>query len=160
MEIRADSTVVVIPTEYPQHDLVWSFQSIFITMRFYGIDLNVLQQRSTLRRYFVMVLGMLLLIYSCGTHVLYVYINPKTWKTEKNTDIYLALDIICWSTSTIIFQVAVYSTAALKWRSLWKKAEEMEHFIQFPTDCYHQLRKVNLTCMVVGFIGVKLLAIG
>ena len=160
MKFRSASTVVVTPTDYPQHNLVWSFQSIFITMRFYGIDLDVLLPRSTLRRYLFMVLRMLLFNYSCGAIAFYVHTMPSIWKKEKNTDNYLALYLISWCISCIIIEVAMYTSTAFKWRSLWKKAEEMEHFIQFPTDFYRQLRRVNLTCMVVGFIWVNLLAIG
>ena len=155
----APSTVVVIPSEYPQHDLVWSFQSIFIGMRFYGIDLDELLQRSALRRYFFTVLGISVVVYSCGTKASYVYNDPKTWKTEKHTDSYIAFDKISWCISAILCQVTVYWAATFKWRSLWKKAKEMEHLIQFPTDFYRQLRKVNLTCISVGFIWVNLIVI-
>ena len=160
MKFGSASTVVVIPTDYPQHDLVWSFQSIFISMRFYGIDLDVLRPRSALRRYFFMVLGLLLFIYKCESLIAYVFANPNTWKTETNIDCYWVVYIIIKCILSILFEIAVYTSTAFKWRSLWKKAEEMEHFIQFPTDFYRQLRRVNLTCMVVGFIWVNLLAIG
>ena len=160
MELRSASTVVVIPTEYPQRDLVWSFQSIFFTMRFYGIDFDVLRPRSTLRRYFFMVLRMLLFIECCRLLILYMYINPKTWKTETSIDCYWVVYIISRCILSILFEAAVYTVAVFKWPSLWKKAEELEHLFLFPTDFYRQLHKVNLTCMVVGFIKVKLLAIG
>ena len=133
-----------------QHDLAWSFRPFRYSLRVFGIDLDVGQPRSKLRRKISPIFGKFMMIYFLVFHlqVLYwIYVDSEL----KNTAawIELGMDLIDMI-SSLLFQLIVFFKLHFKWKGLWQKVEQMEKIINFPTTSYSHLR--NWSAILIAFV--------
>ena len=138
-----------------QHNLVWSFQPIFYSIRVLGVDLDVTQPRSKLRRYgFVMFqLSLMALVLSSAL------IHYFTWDRERSQS-----PASAWCgllrhgarlMSTILFQLVFFSMTSLQWKKFWKEIEKMEQSVAFQPFFPHSLRRVIIFASAFIFTLVK-----
>ena len=150
------SVVEEIPSEYPQHDLVWSLRPVIYAMRISGIDLDLSQRPSVLRRWIFLTIAML----SCFT-ILYVnavYFIPLLYilKSDASTkNLYLHISVLSDEIINSIFTGLTFTMIFLKWGTIWNQLQEMEKFIGFPAHFYKQIRKSIVASFIVPFILVN-----
>ena len=150
---QARSSIVQIQSEY-QRDLLCSFQPIFFLMRFLGIELNVSQSYSKFRRFGFLTLAILMLIYN----VIATYLHYKLYEVSGNrgtASYWVALVKQCTLTASgILIPLILFAITIFKWKPLWKKVHEMEHFLNFQSNPLLQLRKTAIctSIMVIGYI--------
>ena len=146
------SSIVQIQSEY-QHDLQWSFQPIFNLMQILGIDLNVSQSRSKLRRLFFHILALLILIYNL-TAIFIKHFTAKNSEAPNTTRFWVEfIRKNCTTISSVLMPMILVVATKSKWKPLWKKVHKMEHLMNLTNFLWH-LRKIAIgtSAIVVFFV--------
>ena len=136
-----------------RNDLEWSFGPIFYAMRFLGIDLNVSQQPSKIRRCGFLFFGLSMLVFT-SVYWTFIELNHMYATLHPKDPVMLARICIILLRS-ILFEVVVFAKAFLGWGRMAKKLKDMERFIRFPARFYHWIRKMNTIFIIMGSIAVS-----
>jgi len=129
MAISAVCTIIEITSENG-NNLAQNLRPVFSTLRVLGIDLDVGQPRSIIRRGIFLAIGVLL-------SVLVVLSNCIHMSSLKLAGLPTTVDLWCTLlqkgtrvVSSLLFQLAILSIVCFKWKPLWNELEEMGHFIE------------------------------
>ena len=150
---QARSSIVRIPSEY-HHDLQWSFQPIFFSMRIVGIDLTISASHSKFRRFGFLILTIFMLIFNVAATIVHHYEYEVPGNRETTTYWVTFLKKCTLTTSGILIPLILIPITVFKWELLWKKVCDLEHFMNFQNSVFLQLRKIAMctSAMVIGFI--------
>ena len=148
--------VVSVTGTSERHDLLWSLQPIANVIRLVGIDLDPGKSATKCRRCAFFVLGLSVLIFVGFTSSMH-FIQGSSSKEKQGTFFY------CWEllkegtylVSGILFPLAFFLAAFLKWATLWEKVEDMEQSVAFHKTFASRLRKVSAILIV--FFGLLVL---
>ena len=154
MERNVLSRMRPIPSRY-QLDIACSIGPFLTFLRFFGIDLDVNQPRSKFRRFIFLVFGTSVFVFmitvACFAFVYHLPLEqPRTSKFW-----FLVIEMDLWVCFTVFSQLAVFTMAYLRWKSLWNCAEKLEQFAKIPDNLLRRVRTSSITCTVVIFVIVN-----
>ena len=160
METKIVGEIPRVSSEYPERDLVWSLRPIFLAMRIYGSDLDIIRRRTVYRRcaYLVLVIFLLSLF---GYSQLNMFKNEKyliqlhqtldaasqsqeAFHTTKAKLIFGSYELI-----TTLLMVTHLVTIQLNWGNLCEKLQQMDQRSCLKPDHYNQIRKFVVILMIV-----------
>ena len=137
-----------------QRDLLWSLRPIFYSLRLVGIDLDVLQPHSILRRY-AFIAGSVLMLIGVTTANVVVDHLKRNVEQPKSTRFWVEQVRKATTTfSNLLLPLILVLVNLYKWKPLWSKAQSIEHFMTIPGTSLWHLRKlaISTTAMVIGFL--------
>ena len=149
-----------VASEYSERDLVWSLRPIFLAMRIFGTDLDVIRRRTVYRRCAFLVLAVFILIFtgynhfeviSQQDHIFQVYQNQGV--IDQIKEVSNTIELQLYFTTRNIFStalmVAQLVTVQLNWGYLWKKMQQMDQCGYLKTDHYSRIRKFVVISIIV-----------
>ena len=149
-----------VSTEYSERDLVWSLRPLFLTMRIFGTDLDVIRRRTVYRRSAFLLLAVFILIF-ISYFQLSIIPNSKYILTVHQSlgvmnrfrEVSNTIEVKLFITARIFFDIALMSsqlvTIQLNWGNLWKKLQEMDQRGCLKTDHYIRIRKLVVISIIV-----------
>jgi len=151
MAAKIISEVPRVSSEYPERNLVWSLRPIFLVMRIFGTDLDVIRRRTVYRRCAFLVLAVFILSFISYFHWEFTYPKLMT-PLNQSTGVNNQLEYILYNTSHIFFYIALMVaqlvTVQLNWGNLWKKMQEMDQRGCLKPDHYNRIRKFVVILMM------------
>ena len=153
----AESAGVVEAASGNRRGLLASLQPILCSLRFFGADLDVGFARSKLQRCGFIALAIFMLVLIVSANVINIYVKPFKHSPATRKEWCAALRKIVRVASAILFQLAFVSIVLFQWKSLWKKVQEVEHFISVPAGFSGKLRRVLRAIFIVVLGVVKLI---
>ena len=144
-----------VSSEYSQRDLAWSLKPILRMLQIYGTDLEVNETRSIHKRRAFFALGVLIFFGFCyvGYIVITVFLNKYAGQISTES-VYRILYVMSTTISFSLSMGALLVASQFKWKKLWKKLKEVEHFSCFTVDDCNNIRKVVITLIVVAILQV------
>ena len=145
MGSRHSRTAADVSAQVARKDLGWSFRPIIYTMRIFGIDLDLTRQRSVACRRAFLVFGVSSLLCLLALNLMFYCLFPDMFELEQGLNtkyIYIFIHVLSTVVCHMLIEVLVFMMVCLKWRSLWKKMEEIERVLGFPAHFHNQIRKV------------------
>ena len=144
-----------VSSEYSQRDLAWSLKPILRMLQIYGTDLEVNEARSFHKRRSFFALGVLMFFGFCCAGYTGITTVQKMFAGEISTEsVYMILYIISMVIPPSLSMGALLVASQFKWKKLWKKLKEVEHFSCFTVDDCNNIRKVVITLIVVAILQV------
>ena len=151
MAAKIISEVPRVSSEYLERNLVWSLRPIFLVMRIFGTDLDVIRRRTVYRRCAFLVLAVFILSFISYFHWKFTYPKLMT-QLNQSTGVKNQLGYTLYSTSLIFFDIALMVaqlvTVQLNWGNLWKKMQEMDQRGCLKPDHYNRIRKFVVILMM------------
>ena len=149
-----------VSTEYSERDLVWSLRPIFLAMRIFGTDLDVIRRHTVYRRCAFVLLAVFLLIFigylqlsiiPNGKHMMKIYQSKEVMNRIR--EVFNTIEMKLFITTGVFFSIAIMIAqlmiVQLNWGNLWKKMQEMDQRGCLKTDHYNRIRKFVVILMIV-----------
>ena len=151
----AATNVEQVSSEYSQRDLAWSLKPIRRILQIYGTDLDVNQSCSIHKRRAFFALGVLIWFGFCiiGYEAITFFLNIFAGEITTES-VYMVLYSMSLAISSSFSMGALLVASQFKWKKLWKKLKEVEHFSCFTVDDYSKIRKVVITLILVAILQV------
>ena len=149
-----------VSTEYSERDLVWSLRPIFLAMRIFGTDLDVIRRHTVYRRCAFVLLAAFLLIFigylqlsiiPNGKHMMKIYQSKEVMNRIR--EVFNTIEMKLFITTRVFFSIALMIAqlmiVQLNWGNLWKKMQEMDQRGCLKTDHYNRIRKFVVISIIV-----------
>ena len=144
-----------VSSEYFERDLAWSLKPILRMLQIYGTNLEVNEARSFHKRRAFSALGVLIFFsFCCVGYIEISYWINKYAREISTKSVYMILYRMSWITSSSLSMGAILMASQFKWKKLWKKLKEVEHFSCFTVNDYSKIRKVVITLILVAILQV------
>ena len=155
-----------VSSEYSERNLVWSLRPIFLAMRIFGTDLDVIRRRTVYRRSAFLLLAVFILIF-ISYFQLSIILNSNYTMTvyqslgfiNRFREVSNAIEVKLFITTRIFFDIALMVaqlvTVQLNWGNLWKKMQQMDQRGCLKPDHYNRIRKFVVVLMIVTILLVS-----
>ena len=132
-----------------KYDFNWSFRPVFNSLRILGVDLKVSKEPSKVRRCGFLFFWLSVLVFSsfCST------LDGVKLVSDVGGPI-PSIQISAALMYSIFFEVVIFAKIFLRWGSIAKKLQLLEHSIRFPATFHNQIRKTLTIFLTIGFISV------
>ena len=160
MAAKIISRIPRVASEYTERDLVWSLRPIFLAMRIFGTDLDVIRRRTVYRRCAFLLLAVFILIFISyfqlsiilnSNYMMRVY--QSLGFINRFREVSNAIEVKLFITTRIFFDIAIMTTqlvtVQLNWGNLWKKMQEMNQRGCLKTHHYNRIRKFVVISIIV-----------
>ena len=159
MAAKIISEVPRVSSEYPERNLVWSLRPIFLVMRIFGTDLDVIRRRTVYRRCAFLVLAVFILslttylelsIFSNENQLKRVYQSIGVGNQFQEVSSTVAAKFFFLTTAffVIALMLAQLVTVQLNWGNLWKKMQQMDQRGYLKPDRYNRIHKFIVILMI------------
>ena len=160
MAAKVVAKIPRVSSEYPEHDLVWSLHPVFLAMRIFGTDLDVIRRHTVYRRCAFVLLAVFLLIFigylqlsiiPNGKHMMKIYQSKEVMNRIR--EVFNTIEMKLFITTRVFFSIALMIAqlmiVQLNWGNLWKKMQEMDQRGCLKTNHYNRIRKFVVILMIV-----------
>ena len=160
MAAKVVAKIPRVSSKYSEHDLVWSLRPIYLAMRIFGTDLDVIRRRTVYRRCAFLVLAVFILslttylelsIFSNENQLKRVYqsIGVGNQFQEVSSTVGAKFFFLTTAFFVIALMLAQLVTVQLNWGNLWKKMQQMDQRGCLKTDHYNRIRQFVVISIIV-----------